>query len=298
MTDKLVRAVTKNGNFRAISVDATQMMNQVAKYHDASTLAITILGRALLGGLLLANALLKDRERLAMTIDGGGPAGKIVVETSAEGQVRGYVTNPQVTLPKKADGSEDVAAAVGTNGYLTVTKEMGEDTEPFTGKVQLATGEIGDDITYYMAKSEQIPSAVAVSVDINDDHTIKAAGGFMVSTLPDATDEELAALESRLESFPSIASILEREHEPLALLNKLFGKDQIKALSSTDVTLYPELTKAQYARMLKTLPLEQLKEMLADDHGVQVEDRFTGKQIRFDQAELRSIIKSVEEQHD
>ncbi|MBM7618070.1 molecular chaperone Hsp33 [Weissella uvarum] len=294
MTDELVRAVTKDNAFRAIAVDATQMIKKVSEYHQTSELGITVLGRALIGGLLLSNALLKDDDRLALTIDGNGPAGKIVVETSAEGQVRGYVTNPEVELPLKEDGSQNVGEAVGVDGYLTVTKDMGEDMEPFTGKVQLVTGEIGDDLTYYMAKSEQIPSAVAVSVDLDESGQVIAAGGFIVSTLPDAKDEDLDKLEAKLADYPAIGDILEKQHNPMDLLDELFGADDLEEVDRTRVTPYPETSKARYAQMLETLPIDELQAMHDQDGGLQIMDRFTGKTIDFAADELANIISEMQ----
>ena len=289
MTDTLVRAVTTDGNFRAIAIDATEMMAEVAKFHEASQLGTTVLGRALLGSLMVSNAILKGDERLAVVINGDGPAGKIVVEASAQGEVRGYVTNPTVELPLTAKGMQDVAGAVGSNGFLQVTKEIGEG-DPFTGQVELMTGEIGDDLTYYMAKSEQIPSAVAVSVLVDPDDTVAAAGGFMISALPDASDEDITALEDKLANLPSISSQLVEGHTPMDLLFNLFGKDDVKLLATTEVALYPEISKRDYERMLATLPMKDLQEMLAEDHGVEIVDRFTGKKIQFDEAELSGII--------
>lgn len=291
MADKLIRAVTDDGKFRAIAIEATDMMKTVATFHDASQLGITILGRALLGSLMVSNAILKGDERLAISIDGQGPAGKVVVEASAQGEVRGYVTNPKVTLPLTPKGQPDVANAVGTDGFLSVTKDFGAN-EPFTGQVALVTGEIGDDLTYYMAKSEQIPSAVGVSVLVDPDGTVVTAGGFMVSTLPDATDEDIAALEDKLANFPAISTQMLEGFTPSDLLNNLFGEEQVKVLSTTEVNLYPEIAKHDYARMLATLPLTELQEILAEDHGVEIIDRFTGKIINFDENELQAIIAS------
>ena len=291
MADKLVRAVTNDGKFRAIAIEATDMMKTVATFHDASQLGITVLGRALLGSLMVSNAILKGDERLAISIDGQGPAGKIVVEASAQGEVRGYVSNPQVTLPLTSQGQPDVAKAVGTDGYLSVRKDFGTD-EPFTGQVALVTGEIGDDLTYYMAKSEQIPSAVAASVLVDPDGTVVTAGGFMISTLPDATDEDITSLEDKLANFPAISTQMLDRFTPTDLLNKLFGVDQVKVLTTTEVNLYPEIAKHDYARMLATLPLSELQEILAEDHGIEIVDRFTGKIINFDENELQAIIAS------
>ncbi len=295
MTDELVRAVTKNNAFRAIAVDATDMIQEISGYHHASKLGVTILGRALIGGLLLSNALLKDDDRLVLTIDGNGPAGKIVVETSAEGQVRGYVSNPEVDLPVQEDGAQPVGAAVGVNGFLTVTKDMGEDMEPFTGQVQLATGEIGDDLTYYMAKSEQIPSAVAVSVDLDDAGAVVAAGGFIISALPDATDADLDSLEDKLSHYPAIGSLLKEQHNPMLLIDELFGAKDVEQVDTTEITAYPEISKERYAQMLKTMPVAELKDILAKDHALNITDRFTGKEIVFDTTELEALIAEIEQ---
>ena len=196
-----------------------------------------------------------------------------------------------MTLPLTPKGQPDVANAVGTDGFLSVTKDFGAN-EPFTGQVALVTGEIGDDLTYYMAKSEQIPSAVAVSVLVDPDGTVVTAGGFMVSTLPDATDEDIAALEDKLANFPAISTQMLEGFTPSDLLNNLFGEEQVKVLSTTEVNLYPEIAKHDYARMLATLPLTELQEILAEDHGIEIIDRFTGKIINFDENELQAIIAS------
>jgi molecular chaperone Hsp33 len=289
MADTLIRTTTADGNFRAIAIDATNMMNDASKFHDATPLGIEILGRALVSSLLVSNAILKGEEHLALVIDGSGPAGKIVVEASAGGEVRGYVANPQVDLPVLPDGHQDVAGAVGTDGFLRVTKEV-EFSEPFTGSVQLATGQIGDDFTYYMAKSEQIPSAVAVSVMVDPDGNVAAAGGFIISVMPDADDDAIDGLEAKLANFPSIAGQLVEGYSPFDIMEHLFGEGEVNLLATTDVALFPEITKSEYGRMLETLPLEQLKEMLREDHGIEVVDRFTGKKIYFDEGELAEII--------
>lgn len=289
MVDTLIRTTTVDGNFRAIAINATEMMQKAATFHDASPLGVEILGRALVGSLLVSNAILKGEERLAVTIDGNGPAGKIVVEASAEGQVRGYVTNPKVELPLLDNRQFDVARAVGQDGFLRVTKEI-EFGEPFTGSVELITGQIGDDFTYYMAKSEQIPSAVAVSIAVNPDGTVAAAGGFIISALPDATTEAIAGLETKLGQLSSISGQLMEGYTPFDLMEQVFGEGEIKLLATTEVALFPDISKADYGRMLETLPLEQLQEMLRDDRGLEIIDRFTGKAIQFDEAELAAVI--------
>ena len=293
MADEIVRATTIDGYFRAIAIDATEMMKEAAQFHAASPLGVEILGRALVGSLLVSNAVLKGDEHLAVNIDGNGPAGKIAVEASAEGLVRGYVSNPQVELPLTADGQYDVAGAVGTDGFLRITKEI-DFGEPFTGSVQLVTGQIGDDLTYYMAKSEQIPSAVAVSVKVNEDSSVVAAVGFIISALPDATDDAISNLESTLHNFPNIAAQLLEGYTPFNLIEQIFGAENVKLLATTDVALFPEISKGEYAKMLATLPVAELQNMLREDHGVEIVDRFTGRKLQFSEAELATIIESVQ----
>ncbi|MDR3240625.1 MAG: Hsp33 family molecular chaperone HslO [Lactobacillaceae bacterium] len=284
MADTIVRAVTNDNNFRAIAIDATAMMQKAAKFHEATPLGIEILGRALVSSLLVSNAVLKGEERLATVIDGNGPAGKIVTEASAEGFVRGYVTNPQVT-------GDDVAAAVGDQGFLRVTKEMDENTEPFTGSVKLANGTIDDDFTFYMLTSEQIPSLVMVDVQVQADGTVNAAGGFIVSALPDAPQDALEKFYKAVESMPKITKTLLQHQGPFGILETVFGKGELKQLSTVETQLFPAITKREYAAMLATISMDQLLEMLEQDHGAEIIDRFTGEKINFDAEELKLIME-------
>ena len=296
MVDTLIRTITNDNNFRVIALEATDLMNVANKFHDATTLGTEILGRALLSSLLVSNAVLKGDERLAVVIDGKGPAGRVVVEANATGEVRGYVENPRVQVPLNAKGGQDVATAVGNDGMVSVTKQMeayseegGNHVEQYTGSVELLSGRIDDDLTYYMIKSEQIDSVVMVSVDVQPDGTVKSAGGFIVSALPDASKEALDAFYEQAKNLGDMSVLLAKGDGPVAIVKALFG-DAIKVLSTTEVNLFPSITKREYARMLMTLPLEQLQELLEDDHGVEIVDKFTGEAIQFDASELQVII--------
>ncbi|KRN74521.1 hypothetical protein IV73_GL001257 [Weissella kandleri] len=284
MADTIVRAVTKDSNFRAIAMDGTQMLQKASKFHQATPLGVEILGKALISSLLVANAVLKGEERLAVTLDGQGPAGKIVIEASATGLVRGYVANPQVL-------ADSVPAGVGTDGFLQITKEMDEESKPFTSSVQLANGRIDDDFTYYMLTSEQIPSVVMARVKIDADGQVEAAGGVIVSALPDVKEDALKQFYAAVDQMPDIADLLMKNHAPLDLLSPLFGVGQVKQLSIEEVNLYPDITKSDYARMLGTLQVSQLQEMIDDDQGAEIVDRFTGNKIQFSTAELQSILE-------
>ncbi|MCM0582039.1 Hsp33 family molecular chaperone HslO [Weissella diestrammenae] len=283
MVDSIVRAVTNDNNFRAIALDATEMMQTAAKFHAASPLGVEILGRTLMSALLVSNAVLKGEEHLAVVIDGDGPAGKIVAEASANGLVRGYVTNAQVN-------AEDVATAVGNQGFLRVTKEMDENTEPFTGSVALTNGNIDDDFTFYMLTSEQIPSVVMVDIAVDTKGQVQVAGGFIVSALPDAKESALDQFYAAVENMPKIRTTLLNHQGPLGLLTKIFGKDQVKALSDEKPALFPAITKHEYAQLLGTIAMDQLLDMYTQDHGAEIVDRFTGEKIAFTAEELQSIM--------
>ncbi|QIL49902.1 Hsp33 family molecular chaperone HslO [Weissella coleopterorum] len=283
MADTIVRAITKDNNFRAIAIDGTKMLQKAAVFHQATPMGINLLGRALLSSLLVSNAVLKGEERLAVTIEGNGPAGKIVTEASATGLVRGYVTNPQVNVT-------DISTAVGTEGFLRVTKEMDGEAQPFTGSVALVSGRIDDDFTYYMLTSEQIPSLVMVEVNVDEHKQVHAAGGFIVSALPDAKQEALDHFYQAVEKMPTISQTLKKGQGTFGILEHIFGNDNLKQLSTEEVALYPDLTKREYAAMLATLHSDQLQEMIDDKQGAEIVDRFTGNKIKFSTEELQSIL--------
>ncbi len=177
MSDYLVKSLAYDGQLRAYAVDATKTVRQAQEYHDTWSAASAALGRTLVATLLLSEASLKGEGKMTVKVNGDGPLGAIVVDGNANGTVKGYVQHPHIHLPLNDKHKIDVKGAVGTTGFLSVTKDLGLK-EPFTGQVPLVSGELGEDFTYYLAKSEQIPSAVGLSVFVNDDNTIQTAEAF------------------------------------------------------------------------------------------------------------------------
>ena len=196
--DYLVKAVAENGMFRAYAVNATHLVAEAQRIHGTWSAASAALGRTLIGTLLLSTSGLQGDAGLTVKIQGNGPVGFIVADGTANGTVKGYVHNPHVNLPLNSKGKIDVAGAVGHQGTLAVTKMNPGDKTPYTGEVDLVSGELGDDFTYYLAQSEQIPSAVGLSVFVEKDDQIGVAGGFMVQVLPGAKDEQIADLEKSI----------------------------------------------------------------------------------------------------
>ena len=294
MADQFIKAITKNNDFRAFAVNGTNLVREAAQTHDTTRIASVVLGRGLLASTLMAQAVLKGEERLSIQLNGRGPIGNVVVEADAKGSVRGYVTNPQLDVILNDAGQLDVAQAVGHNGVLQVTK-FAPYANPYIGQSQLVSGEIGDDFTYYLAQSEQIPSAIGVSVYMNEDDTVGVAGGFLVQALPGATDASIDQLEKALANMRPLSDMLSDGYTPLDILEEIFGKGEVNILQTAGVGLAAEPPKSAYAKMLATLPAEEIKAMIDEDDGAEVVGKFSGKRYFFTATELREILKQIEE---
>lgn len=294
MADQFIKAITKNNDFRAFAVNGTNLVREAAQTHDTSRIASVVLGRGLLASTLMAQAVLKGEERLSIQLNGRGPIGNVVVEADAKGSVRGYVTNPQLDVVLNDAGQLDVAQAVGHNGVLQVTK-FAPYANPYIGQSQLVSGEIGDDFTYYLAQSEQIPSAIGVSVYMNEDDTVGVAGGFLVQALPGATDASIDQLEKALANMRPLSDMLSDGYTPLDILEEIFGKGEVNILQTAGVGLAAEPPKSAYAKMLATLPAEEIKAMIDEDDGAEVVGKFSGKRYFFTATELREILQHIEE---
>ncbi|MFC6316201.1 Hsp33 family molecular chaperone HslO [Lapidilactobacillus achengensis] len=289
MADHLIKAITTDGAFRMLAVDASALVGSAQRRHDTWPAATAALGRTLTGTLLLSSALLKEPETMTVRIQGDGPVGMIVADGNAKGQVKGYLSHPQVNLPATPLGKIDVRRAVGTQGSLSVTKDLGLK-EPFTGQVPLVSGEIAEDFTYYLAKSEQIPSAMGLSVFVDPDGSVAVAGGFLIQTLPAATAEQLAALESRLQQLPLVSDLLRQGQTPTQLLQQIFGVTPIKVLAEMPVSFHCDCSKDRFSRALATLSSSELQAMITEDHGAEAVCKFCGAHYQFSETELRQII--------
>lgn len=294
MADQFIKAITKNNDFRAFAVNGTNLVREAAQTHYTTRIASVVLGRGLLASTLMAQAVLKGEERLSIQLNGRGPIGNVVVEADAKGSVRGYVTNPQLDVVLNDAGQLDVAQAVGHNGVLQVTK-FAPYANPYIGQSQLVSGEIGDDFTYYLAQSEQIPSAIGVSVYMNEDDTVGVAGGFLVQALPDASDASIDQLEKALANMRPLSDMLSDGYTPLNILEEIFGKGEVNILQTAGVGLAAEPPKSAYAKMLATLPAAEIKAMIDEDDGAEVVGKFSGKRYFFTATELQEILQQIEE---
>ena len=225
---------------------------------------------------------------MTVKINGNGPVGGIVVDGNANGTVKGYLQHPHVHLPLNDQHKIDVKAAVGTDGFLSVTKDQGVG-DPFTGTVALVSGELGEDFTYYLAQSEQIPSAVGLSVFVNDDNSIGVAGGFLVQVLPNATDEAISSLENKLKDMPLVSQLMRDGKSPEDILDLLFDGD-VKVLDKMPVKFECDCSKERFAEALMALPKHEVQAMIDEDHGATAVCHFCGDQYQFSERELEAVL--------
>ena len=228
-------------------------------------------------------------------IQGDGPVGFIVADGTAQGTVKGYMGNNHVSLPANEKGKIDVSGAIGKHGTLSVTKMAPGDKTPYTGQVNLVSGELGDDFTYYLAQSEQIPSAVGLSVFVNPDESIEVAGGFMIQVLPGASDEEISKLEKKLKELPLVSEMLRDGDTPEDILKRIFG-DQLKILDRMPVSYRCDCSKERFAHALASISKKDLEKMINEDHHAEAVCQFCGKKYEFNEQKLKDIYAKMNQE--
>lgn len=293
MADYLVKSLVYGGQLRAYAVDATETVKKAQEIHDTWSAASAAFGRSLVATLMIAAGELSDEEKMTVRINGDGPIGGIVIDGNAKGTVKGYVQNPHVHLKLNDSHKIDVKGAVGTSGFLSVTKDLGLK-QPFTGQVPLVSGELGEDFTYYLAKSEQIPSAVGLSVFVEDDNSIGSAGGFIIQVMPDATEEVLNDLEKKLAQLPMVSEMMHEQNKtPEEILFEIFPKEEVKILDKMPVAYECDCSKDRFATALASLPKEDIQEMIDKDHGAEAVCHFCGSKYQFNEEELTKIMQDA-----
>lgn len=286
MADQLARLITADGTLRAVAADTTQLAEECRRRQQTDPTATVALGRlataaALMGGLL------KGAQRLALIVEGSGPLKRLQAETDAYGKVRATVRQPLAALPPR-DGRFDVAGAVGHAGFLHVVKDLGLK-EPYRGMVQLVTSEIGEDLAYYFATSEQTPSSVALGVELDHDFQVAAAGGFLLQLLPDGDPALVEQLEARLAQLPPTTTLLRQGLTPTAILERLLEGFEVTRLGELPLTFACTCGREQVASVLKLLGAQELDDLLADPGEATVICEFCKEAYRFEREELETI---------
>ncbi|RMC56293.1 Hsp33 family molecular chaperone HslO [Lactobacillus sp. ESL0260] len=290
MTDYLIKAIDKTKNLRLLTITAKDLVQEAQTRHDTWSASSAVLGRTLLAGVLLAGAELTDQEELTIRLLGNGPVGPTIVTAKSDLTVKGYVKNPHIALPPKENGHIDVKKAVGA-GWLEVTKDLGLK-EPYTGQVPIVSGEIAEDIAYYLTKSEQIPSAVGLSVFVNPNNTIGEASGFMLQALPGASDSLITKTIERINKLPALSSAFLAGLTPEKLATMILG-DDCKILEKDEVAFKCDCSKEKYGKILATMKKSQLETMINEDHGAELTCSFCGNKYHYTEDELKAILTKI-----
>ena len=288
--DKIQKFLAYNGKINITCVETTNLVEEARKLHDLSPVATAVLGRVLTMGALMASAFKDKDDSVTLQIRANGPIGGVTVTAEADGRVRGYVTNPQVEVPLRKDGKLNVGEAVGNDGFLYVIKDIGLK-EPYIGMSKLISGEIAEDFANYYYTSEQKNTAVALGVLVNKDG-VKKAGGFIVSSLPDATEDELFILENRLKEAMPISKMLEENMSLLEIAKDITGDINIQILKQEEREPRYECScnKEKMARGLQTIGKEELEKIIEEDKKAETVCQFCNKKYEFSEEELKSLI--------
>ncbi|MCR8969675.1 Hsp33 family molecular chaperone HslO [Facklamia sp. 7083-14-GEN3] len=288
MKGQLIKALAFNDQIRVFVVDATELVKQAQEKHQTWHTATAALGRTLVATALLS-ANLKGDDRLLVQIKGSGPLGLISCDGDTQGRIRGYVSNPKVALELNSKGKLDVAGAIGLPGSLKVSKYLA-DSEPFTGQVELISGELGEDFTYYMALSEQTPSSIGLSVLVNPDETVQSAGGFMIQVLPGTSDEVIDQLETKIKSLGSLSDLIDGSEAITDLLDSLVGPNNSRVISQQSVEFYCPCSKERFTNSLAAVDPNLLQQMIDEDKGAEIVCQYCNATYQFSEEELKAIL--------
>lgn len=288
MNDKLIRGLGINDEVRIFALNTTETINEAVKRHGAYPTAAAALGRAMTATVVLG-AMLKGEEKVTVTIEGGGPIGAIVTDANAKGEVRGYLKNPQVHFELNEHGKLDVRRAVGTNGFLRVAKDIGLK-DNFVGNVEIVSGELGEDFSYYFYSSEQVPSIVALGVLVNPDNTIKAAGGLIIQVLPNATDETIDYLTEAAGKMTPISKLIDEGLTPEEIVDAAIGADNWRKLDEMPVEFKCACSKERFLNAMASLEKDDIKEMIEEDGGAEATCNFCRNTIWIEKEELEELL--------
>ena len=290
--DQLVRAITSDGMVQAVAVSTRDLTERARQIHTTLPVATAALGRALAAASMMGNALKDQAGSLTLQIKGSGPLGTVLAVSDHLGNVRGYVQQPHVDLPLRPDGKLDVGTAVGSDGTLTVIKDLGLK-EPYVGSVQLVGGEIAEDLAAYFVESEQIPTACALGVLVDRDQSVRAAGGYIIQLLPGAGEDVIAKVEGGVLAAGAVTALLDRDPSPEQLLRTVLSDFAVEILETAPISYRCYCTRERVERVLLSLGAEELEKILAEQGGCELTCQFCDRVHRFSAQELEELIRSI-----
>lgn len=290
-SDYLIRVISTEANVIGLACLTTSTVNEACSLHKTSPTASAALGRALTGTLLMG-ALLKKGQRVGLMVDGGGPIGKIITEADGNGAVCGFATNPAADAPLR-EGKLDVSAVVGSRGSLKVFKDIGID-EPYQGIVNLRTGEIAEDLAYYFAVSEQVPTAVALGVYVEPDNSVSAAGGFLIQSLPPSDENLIEKIIGNIGRLRPLTESIRSGGLPEDILDSIFAGIPFHVLEKRGLRFLCKCGRHRIERVLISLGCDELKKLASKEEEVEVKCEFCGTSYRFSREEVEALIKEME----
>ena len=288
MDDYILRATAADGLIRAFAATTKNTVQTARSLHNTTPVASAALGRLLTAGAMMGTMLKGEKDLVTLQIKGDGPIEGLLVTADSKGRVKGYPFNPNVDIPPKSPVKLDVDGAVG-KGYLTVIKDLGLK-EPYVGKTELVSGEIAEDLTYYSAKSEQIPTAIALGVLVDTDTSIKAAGGFIIQLMPGATLEVATMLEERITHLKYITELLDRGETPETILDAVLGDMDLEIIDKMPTEFYCDCSRERVEKALISIGEKDLRTILEEDKKAEISCHFCNKVYNFDEADLKKLL--------
>ncbi len=291
MSDYIVRATAADNQIRAFAITSRDLVEKARQIHNTSPVATAALGRSLSAGAMMGSMMKGEQDLLTLQIRGDGPLGGITVTADSKAQVKGYVNEPAVLIPANAKGKLDVSGAIG-NGMLQVIRDLGMK-EPYVGQTELQTGEIAEDLTYYFATSEQVPSSVGLGVLLNRDNTVRQAGGFIIQLMPYTEEKVIDALEKRLAKVNSVTELLDRGLTPEGILEELLGEFELTINDTIPTAFSCNCSKERVEKAIISIGSKEIRDMIRDGKPIEVKCHFCNEAYTFTIEELKEILNKA-----
>ncbi len=291
--DQIVRVIAKNAPVKAMAISARDTVERARAIHGCWPVAAAALGRLLMAASMMGASMKEENASVTLRVKGEGPLGSLTAVSDSGGNVRGYVHNPAVDVPRKAKGKLDVGAAVGGDGDLTVIRDLGLK-EPYVGSVQLVGGEIAEDIAAYFVESEQVPTACALGVLIAPDQTVQAAGGYLIQLLPGADDAVISAVERGVAKLGAVSARLDGGMNPLNLLQEALGEFELDVLETAPVEYRCYCSRERVSRALISMGKDELTSLIREQGGAELTCQFCDKVYRFGREELEALLDEAQ----
>lgn len=289
MADYIVRATAADAQIRAFAITSREMVETARQHHDTSPVITAALGRLLSGGAMMGSMMKNEKDILTLQISASGPVKGLTVTADSKANVKGYAVVPDVILPPNAEGKLDVGGALGL-GILNVIKDLGLK-EPYCGQTVLHTGEIAEDLTYYFATSEQVPSSVGLGVLMNKDNTVKQAGGFIVQLMPFAKEETITRLEENLSAVKSVTSFLDEGKTPQEILEVILSGLSMEIVDTIPTRFYCDCSKKKTEKAILSIGKKDIEEMIEDGKEIEVKCHFCNTAYTFSVEELKGLLE-------